>query len=611
MKKAFASICLVSLCLCSLSTPAAALTPPENLSPSGPDCQSSGAQGRVLLSWAPVADHDYKVRACAPSASGCDTLLVWTDWLTQSEYHLDVVYGQTVRWFVKARQDSDVSAAVSAEFTVCQPEIEVTSMGVRTWQAVGRRYGANFTVENTGPYLLRTSDYEMQPASVDTTNLGAQNLPLQQAVAPGQTLGFMFHLEATSAGSYDARWRLRRLQAEQYGEPVRARVVVEDPLASCGGALVYDTLLDTRSVLDSQSDLGTRFEGAWKSDGWQAEPEQSRLQYDFAQACTEGSLSFTVVGLHQQDIRKDHLVMFDEIVDDTDGYHDKATLKFYGTLIPERVGQFKLEYFRSDGQTERGAWSGEFNQDVHWDPNIPRRFDLSWGGGHFIVSATFNDGVSAEPTVYHLDVNYSDYHGGELAVRQVTLPGAEDPGDWPTHLIYSDIRLCCRTGCVPDCSGRQCGANGCGGTCGSCSGGAICSEHGTCITDAGFVDTGFVDVDTGAADARAVDAAVARGDAEVADVAALPDTVAVDSDNADSTVPDVASQDLTGMDTRGLDIPEQSADGGHLDDKRDPVQVSGGCACRADSNGQYSGWGCLMALIFFTAGLRRACFRRQ
>jgi hypothetical protein len=34
--------------------------------------------------------------------------------------------------------------------------------------------------------------------------------------------------------------------------------------------------------------------------------------------------------------------------------------------------------------------------------------------------------------------------------------------------------------CVPDCSGRQCGADGCGGICGTCAAGESCSWSGTC-----------------------------------------------------------------------------------------------------------------------------------
>ena len=36
------------------------------------------------------------------------------------------------------------------------------------------------------------------------------------------------------------------------------------------------------------------------------------------------------------------------------------------------------------------------------------------------------------------------------------------------------------TGCTPACSGRECGSDGCGGSCGTCPGGAPCKADGTC-----------------------------------------------------------------------------------------------------------------------------------
>lgn len=38
----------------------------------------------------------------------------------------------------------------------------------------------------------------------------------------------------------------------------------------------------------------------------------------------------------------------------------------------------------------------------------------------------------------------------------------------------------CQAGCVPHCAGKQCGDDGCGGTCGDCPGGAICTKYGQC-----------------------------------------------------------------------------------------------------------------------------------
>ena len=46
------------------------------------------------------------------------------------------------------------------------------------------------------------------------------------------------------------------------------------------------------------------------------------------------------------------------------------------------------------------------------------------------------------------------------------------------------------SGCIPDCAGRQCGDDGCGGDCGPCGGGQYC-DGGTCVVTTG--NTIFVD----------------------------------------------------------------------------------------------------------------------
>ena len=40
----------------------------------------------------------------------------------------------------------------------------------------------------------------------------------------------------------------------------------------------------------------------------------------------------------------------------------------------------------------------------------------------------------------------------------------------------------CQAGCAADCSGKQCGSDGCGGDCGDCGGGQICAS-GQCVVD--------------------------------------------------------------------------------------------------------------------------------
>jgi cysteine-rich repeat protein len=44
--------------------------------------------------------------------------------------------------------------------------------------------------------------------------------------------------------------------------------------------------------------------------------------------------------------------------------------------------------------------------------------------------------------------------------------------------------VCTKTsGCIPTCGDKKCGDNGCGGTCGTCDSGSVCSAAGSCVDD--------------------------------------------------------------------------------------------------------------------------------
>ncbi len=78
-------------------------------------------------------------------------------------------------------------------------------------------------------------------------------------------------------------------------------------------------------------------------------------------------------------------------------------------------------------------------------------------------------------------------------------PGCQDPG--VTACVCAQDPFCCQSYwddicvsevttfgcgecdvCVPNCNGKQCGADGCGGSCGSCPAGSTCSAAGKCVT---------------------------------------------------------------------------------------------------------------------------------
>ncbi len=130
---------------------------------------------------------------------------------------------------------------------------------------------------------------------------------------------------------------------------------------------------------------------------------------------------------------------------------------------------------------------------------------------------TVTDGgdTTADPTT--LAVTFSSSHPAGIRYFEYavgTAPGLADVRDWQTttatafsidiedtpllpgqayyvsaravsNAVYSSvigasdgIRL--QDQCVPECSQKECGDDGCGGSCGTCDGGAICSSEGLC-----------------------------------------------------------------------------------------------------------------------------------
>ena len=76
--------------------------------------------------------------------------------------------------------------------------------------------------------------------------------------------------------------------------------------------------------------------------------------------------------------------------------------------------------------------------------------------------------------VDHIGAHYNDeyYFNGridEFRISDMALSPSEI-GSCPAKV----------TGCVPDCDGKECGDDGCGGSCGTCDGGLVCHASGIC-----------------------------------------------------------------------------------------------------------------------------------
>jgi subtilisin family serine protease len=63
--------------------------------------------------------------------------------------------------------------------------------------------------------------------------------------------------------------------------------------------------------------------------------------------------------------------------------------------------------------------------------------------------------------------------GGGLGLIEISVPGAPDLS--PVYAFFSIVGEC-----VPDCTGKQCGDDGCNGSCGDCPDGRECSPQGLC-----------------------------------------------------------------------------------------------------------------------------------
>ncbi|MEM3122084.1 MAG: hypothetical protein QXH60_01435, partial [Candidatus Pacearchaeota archaeon] len=67
--------------------------------------------------------------------------------------------------------------------------------------------------------------------------------------------------------------------------------------------------------------------------------------------------------------------------------------------------------------------------------------------------------------------------------RQCSLSSdCNDNNSSTTDTCNTTNGLCVYTQCTPQCSGLECGDNGCGGSCGTCSSGNVCSE-GECVRE--------------------------------------------------------------------------------------------------------------------------------
>jgi hypothetical protein len=78
---------------------------------------------------------------------------------------------------------------------------------------------------------------------------------------------------------------------------------------------------------------------------------------------------------------------------------------------------------------------------------------------------------------------------GSLVARYVRMRGTTRTTGWGYSLwdfaVFGDNSPSCSTSCVPSCSGKACGSDGCGGSCGTCGSGLTCNASNQCVSSGG------------------------------------------------------------------------------------------------------------------------------
>jgi hypothetical protein len=74
-------------------------------------------------------------------------------------------------------------------------------------------------------------------------------------------------------------------------------------------------------------------------------------------------------------------------------------------------------------------------------------------------------------------------HGGAGTADSTSSGGAGPSGSGGAALTTTAATAAASTsgGCVPQCAGKQCGTDGCGGDCGPCAAGLACTSGGACV----------------------------------------------------------------------------------------------------------------------------------
>ena len=89
-----------------------------------------------------------------------------------------------------------------------------------------------------------------------------------------------------------------------------------------------------------------------------------------------------------------------------------------------------------------------------------------------------------EDCTNYVDSSNYEKHFTSLVDIETCIDDSEDLFDGNFYSYDTEV-TCEDFVCVPDCANKDCGSNGCGGTCGACGADYVCTGEGTCIPNLG------------------------------------------------------------------------------------------------------------------------------
>ncbi|HEY1960685.1 MAG TPA: polysaccharide deacetylase family protein [Polyangiaceae bacterium] len=154
-------------------------------------------------------------------------------------------------------------------------------------------------------------------------------------------------------------------------------------------------------------------------------------------------------------------------------------------------GDWWLEFSVSDAATT--SMSAEVS-DPNGNRTIALTNEVDLGDGNVKFTGGPDDGPVPAGTLIRLTATkgQATAQTGWFAYMQdapaIDCSGSADGGTDAAQDSGStkDAGVDATEACAPNCAGRQCGSDGCGGTCGTCTGGTTCS-NGACVSGGGCV----------------------------------------------------------------------------------------------------------------------------